>query len=193
LEWLRTELTARSRENSRQGVGIVIDDIDAIGRKVLVGIHKNSDMDRRPVNTIESIYGLDHPAEWIANQIESGKQFVLYDENRANAYLQTYGYLASVEDGIRSIDNNATTGFTNSQGGKKSLKTREALDQYIEQYGEIPAGEKPAREIHLPSRTARNMKVSRTVRTIMEASATPEEVLPKVQALADYIVPGFAA
>ena len=36
--------------------------------------------------------------------IPSGKEYVLYDEERANAFLQTYGaYSASVGEGIHSL------------------------------------------------------------------------------------------
>ena len=83
--------------------GIVLNDIDGDGYTLLAALERGTDMDRKPVNVINSLYGLEHPAEWIKNQIDSGNEFVLYDEKRANAFLQTYGaYSASVGDGIRS-------------------------------------------------------------------------------------------
>lgn len=88
--------------------GIVLNDIDGDGYTLLAALERGTDMDRKPVNVINSLYGLEHPAEWIKNQIDSGNEFVLYDEKRANAFLQTYGYMASVGDGIRSTDESVT-------------------------------------------------------------------------------------
>lgn len=107
---------------SGERAGIVLNDIDGDGYTLLAALERGTDMDRKPVNVIHSLYGLEHPAEWIKNQIDSGSRFVLYDEKRANAFLQTYGYMASVGDGIRS------TGESVPQNGaevktKFSLKT----------------------------------------------------------------------
>ena len=88
--------------------GIVLNDIDGDGYTLLAALERGTDMDRKPVNVINSLYGLEHPAEWIKNQIGSGNEFVLYDEKRANAFLQTYGYMASVGDGIRSTGESVT-------------------------------------------------------------------------------------
>lgn len=88
--------------------GIVLNDIDGDGYTLLAALERGTDMDRKPVNVINSLYGLEHPAEWIKNQIDSGNEFVLYDEKRANAFLQTYGYMASVGDGIRSMGESVT-------------------------------------------------------------------------------------
>lgn len=84
--------------------GFVFDDIDGDGFKLLAALERGTNMDRKPVNVIQSLYGLEHPAEWIKNQIAEGKKFTLYDKEKANAFLQTYGYSALVGDGIRSTD-----------------------------------------------------------------------------------------
>lgn len=68
--------------------------------------------------------------------------------------------------------------------GKFSRSDRELLDRYIETYGEIPAGETPAREITMPRKTGSREKLSQTVRTILEAKATPEEAIPSIEKLA---------
>ena len=60
---------------------------------------------------------------------------------------------------------------------------REELDRLGEEYGWIKAGENPAREVKVPRRTADDKKVSQTVRTVMEAHATPNEALPKIEEL----------
>ena len=102
--------------------GIVLNDIDGDGYTLLAALERGTDMDRKPVNVINSLYGLEHPAEWIKNQIDSGNEFVLYDEKRANAFLQTYGYMASVGDGIRS------TGESVTQNGAE-VKTKFSLKE----------------------------------------------------------------
>lgn len=86
-------------------VGILTGDIDANGKPVLVAIQSGVMVDREPANIIKSIYGLDHPREWLKNQTNSGKQFtVLQNKERATRFLQTYGYLALVEGKNRSFD-----------------------------------------------------------------------------------------
>lgn len=102
--------------------GIVLNDIDGDGYTLLAALERGTDMDRKPVNVINSLYGLEHPAEWIKNQIDSGNEFVLYDEKRANALLQTYGYMASVGDGIRSTGESVTQNGAEVKS-KFSLKT----------------------------------------------------------------------
>lgn len=62
-------------------------------------------------------------------------------------------------------------------------EAEEAVARYVEQYGAIPAGENPARAIEVPRRTERNNKVSMTARTILEAEATPDELVPSIEKL----------
>lgn len=124
LNNLRANLTAPLFAFGKNGeAGIVTADIDGDGKQLLVGIHANETMDRKPVNAIKSVYGLDHPAEWIRNQIAEGKTFTLFDEKGANAFLQTYGYSASVGDGIRSLNGTIAQDKGGSQEGKFSLRT----------------------------------------------------------------------
>ena len=112
--------------------GIVLNDIDGNGYTLLAALERGTDMDRKPVNVINSLYGLEHPAEWIKNQIDSGNEFVLYDEKRANAFLQTYGYMASVGDGIRS------TGESVTQNGAE-VKTKFSLKTPVEETDKLLA------------------------------------------------------
>ena len=58
------------------------------------------------LNVIRSVFGLEHPASWLNNQIKEGKTLVLLDEERANATLYRYGSTATREGGIRSLDGN---------------------------------------------------------------------------------------
>ena len=57
-------------------------------------------------------------------------------------------------------------------------------DTYIRRYGEIPEGENATRQVRLPRKTSDKEKVSRTVHTILEANATPDEIVPTIEELA---------
>ena len=63
------------------------------------------------------------------------------------------------------------------------------FDRYsnmLNEYGAIPEGENPARVVDVPVSTNGNDRVSRTARTVMEAQATPENMLGDIaQAIAD--------
>ena len=63
-------------------------------------------------------------------------------------------------------------------------KVEELLGGYRGLYGTMRKGEKAARDIQLPKKSGENEKISQTVRTILEAKATPEEVVPDIETLA---------
>ena len=67
------------------------------------------------------------------------------------------------------------------KGGKEIAAD---IQRMVEQYGRIEAGEKPFREATLPKKTAPGKNVSQTVRTVLEAEATPEIILPDIYELA---------
>ena len=56
----------------------------------------------------------------------------------------------------------------------------------LRQFGEIPHGENPARQVSVQSQTAPNRRVSYTARTILESAATPDSVFNDIgQAVTD--------
>ena len=59
----------------------------------------------------------------------------------------------------------------------------EVYQGMVEQYGSMKPGEKPAREVRVPRRTADDRKVSQTVRTILEAEATPDTAVQNIEEL----------
>jgi len=59
-------------------VGVLTADIDGDGKPLLVAIRKHVSMDRGFVNAITSVYGLDHPAEWLQNQVDAGENTANY-------------------------------------------------------------------------------------------------------------------
>ena len=60
---------------------------------------------------------------------------------------------------------------------------REELGRMGKEYGWIKAGENPSRSVEIPKQTSDDKKVSQTVRTVMEAQATPDEVLPTIEGM----------
>ena len=58
-------------------------------------------------------------------------------------------------------------------------------DELVEKYGVIPSGERPHREVQVPRKTEKNKKVSQTVRTILEAKATPDEAVPTIEKMVE--------
>ena len=65
------------------------------------------------------------------------------------------------------------------------VKPTEIYDEQLEKYGIIPSGEKPYREIFVPQKTAKNKKVSQTVRTVLEAKATTDDALPTIEKMVE--------
>lgn len=59
--------------------------------------------------------------------------------------------------------------------------TRKALDRLAEEYGTITEGETPIRKSNLPNRTSENRYLSEYARTLYEANATNENILPALE------------
>ncbi len=62
---------------------------------------------------------------------------------------------------------------------------REELDRMGREYGWIPKGEKAVREVKLPKKTEKDKRVSQTVRTILEAKATPDAAIPRIEKMVE--------
>ena len=59
--------------------------------------------------------------------------------------------------------------------------TRKALDRLAEEYRTITEGEEPIRKSNLPNRTSENRYLSEYARTLYEANATNENILPALE------------
>lgn len=76
--------------------------------------------------------------------------------------------------------------YTSNQNPTNSPNTRYSLegddipdflelwDEYIDKYGTIPKGEKPARDVDVPKKVSEKDVVSRFARTMLEAGVTPD-------------------
>ncbi len=86
---------------------------------------------------------------------------------------------------IRQIVKEAREGGRSEEAVQADIRAlvQESYQRMAEQYGTIPAGERPAREARVPRRTAEDRVVSQTVRTVLEAGATPETAIPNIEEL----------
>lgn len=138
--------------------------------------------------------------------IETADPAHLYDEFNATMYghiasgkteLFTSGEgkgvfndYAAYEQELRSIHEQFRT--RNDSDGRRQLRSTERIsdeledlrDTYIRRYGEIPEGENATRKVRMPRKTSENKKVSQTVRTILEAKATPDDLTPTIEEMA---------
>ena len=110
--------------------GIVVDDYDGDGNKLLIAIHENKISGHDNVDATKSIYGIQNPAEWLNNQIKSGATFTLFDEKRANTFLHSYGYSASLKEGIHSTEDNVTQQAENVNGILKSSRNQTKTENF---------------------------------------------------------------
>lgn len=104
----------------------------------------------------------------------------LYPENLKSAKLETFdddGNLIPLEERFNSEDIDLR--FSLDEDGEYDLF--DIWKSKVEEFGVIPKGEKPARDIDVPKKIAKDKKVSQTVRTILEAKATPDNALPTIE------------
>ena len=111
-------------------VGVLTDEIDGDGKPLLVGVLKDAELDGETVTRIKSIYGLDNPKEWIANQIREGKELRIYDDKKADSFLNGFGYKAGraenyrLGDIVQSVEENVKGNFHPPQRRRKTTRRR---------------------------------------------------------------------
>ena len=90
----------------------------------------------------------------------------------------TERFPASVNTISQSEDNVNTHDMQISE--KYSLNAMDKTEELLEQYGALPEGERAGsaagREVKVPRRTSKDNKTRRTVRTVMEAAVTSDEI-----------------
>ncbi len=102
-------------------------------------------------------------------------------DNRAPSEIMTE-FLDVVED----LENGKKSAVSKlSKYVDNGMITTKYYDELIEQYGAIPSGERPHREVQVPKNSADGKKVSQTVRTILEAKVTPDEAIPTIEKMVE--------
>ena len=102
-------------------------------------------------------------------------------DNRAPSEIMTE-FLDVVED-LENGKKNAVSKL--SKYVDNGMITTKYYDELIEQYGAIPSGERPHRDVQVPRNSADGKKVSQTVRTILEAKTTPDEAVPTIKKMVE--------
>ena len=98
-------------------------------------------------------------------------------------------YVAFDSSQFKNVDNLNPTSDPDirfqMRGTKRLSEDLEDLrDTYIRKYGEMPAGENAERTVRLPKKTSDKESISQTVRTILEAKATPDDLTPTIEEMA---------
>lgn len=98
-------------------------------------------------------------------------------------------YVAFDSSQFKNVDNLTPTSDPDirfqMRGTKRLSEDLEDLrDTYIRKYGEMPAGENAERTVRLPKKTSDKESISQTVRTILEAKATPDDLTPTIEEMA---------
>lgn len=129
-----------------------------------------------------------------------GKEMVLYDiinftptefsikkERTHQGYAQAGSPRKDVSSGNTTVPqkaqdvNTSISKKSKNDSGKAQYSLSDDYDNAVEQYGAIPPGENPARNVKVPKQMNDGTKVRRTVRTAMEASGTPSELVDRLK------------
>ena len=113
------------------------------------------------------------------------------NKNKASAPpLQYQNGTAKANNRPVGVSTNASNGSIPQNGGNVndvndaqfSREIPEANYETLkEKYGYIPVGERAYREVQVPKKTADDKYVSRTIRTVLEAKATPDAMVPTLE------------
>lgn len=113
------------------------------------------------------------------------------NKNKASAPpLQYQNGTAKANNRPVGVSTNASNGSVPQNGGNVNGVNGAQFSREIpeenyealkEKYGYIPAGERAYREVQVPKKTADDKYVSRTIRTVLEAKATPDAMVPTLE------------
>ena len=102
-----------------------------------------------------------------------------YQNGTAKANNRPVGVSTNASNGSVPQNGGNVNGVNDAQFSREIPETNyEALK---EKYGYIPAGERAYREVQVPKKTADDKYVSRTIRTVLEAKATPDAMIPTLE------------
>ena len=148
------------------------------------GRHRATAMQRAGIRNIPVLMfdkSNKYSKETIGELLLHGQDF---GNSRSNASVYAYDLVPLNYENRDAIVGRFSTAPANEKNGdtlQYSRKEKAMLEEFRKEYGTIPKGETPSREILLPRKTAADKKVSQTVRTILEAGATPEGMVPTVE------------
>ena len=117
-----------------------------------------------------------------AKRISQLKTEITQDTNRISIVENKLGELENTSSLKTLLDREKAV--IHQQEGEYLRKVEELMGGYRDLYGTMAKGEKAARDIQMPKKTSENEKISQTVRTILEAKATPDEMVPTIEEMA---------
>ncbi len=129
---------------------------------------------RNAFETIENMQGEGYVSE------HTGRNYTAYEgKNRSGE--RTAGRTATEESTVRG-DTDTVKGKQSVSGTEDILEKglRKRLQETVDQYDTLPAGETPARDATVPKRTSKTKRVSMAVRTALEAGVTPNMMVPAI-------------
>ena len=102
-----------------------------------------------------------------------------YQNGTAKANNRPVGVSTNASNGSIPQNGGNVNGVNDAQFSREIPEANyEALK---EKYGYIPVGERAYREVQVPKKTADDKYVSRTIRTVLEAKATPDAMVPTLE------------
>lgn len=122
------------------------------------------------------------PAKYLYSNGDSINEWGYDNGNQNEVYQNTKNNVKTVE--VTYDDNGNIIPLSKRFDSAKSDPRYFLSDDYdnaVEQYGAIPTGENPARDVKVPKQMNDDTKVRRTVRTAMEASGTPGELVDRLK------------
>lgn len=123
----------------------------------------------------------------VYGHIATGQTELFTDGVGKNVFHDFSAYVKevnSIYEQFKSRGENVNRDFQLRETQRLPDELEDLRDTYIRRYGEIPEGENATRQVRLPRKTSDKEKVSQTVRTILEANATPDEIVPTIEELA---------
>lgn len=137
----------------------------------------------------ESAGETDGALEAILQKVQNGNKVQGKEEVLRGVLLDAYNGKRTIDSIVKTFAGKGYRISTQTakdiqalyREGRFSLKGADDYQGLVEQYGAFGPGEKPrVRDVQVPRQTSEDKKVSRTVRTVMEAAATPDAMVPTI-------------
>lgn len=141
----------------------------------IAGFHR-----RDPEGTRRAFGGLFNDYDGIISAIEEA-----YPELNTRGSGETPAAFSSA----RNMEDSSGAFGEDSVGAARPLSTEEKAqpyDNYVREYGAIPKGENPVRDVDVPRKTGKNRHTRQGARTFIESAHTPEAMVQELKdAVAD--------
>lgn len=113
-----------------------------------------------------------------ANELEAETFYVVFKPEQIKSATDNVGTFDGANPDIRYSYGSSLDELMRQSG---QVEAADRLRGMRKQYGTIERGERAARDISVPKKTDDTHKVSQTVRTILEATATPDALVPTLE------------